>query len=440
MFPVTQRPTGVSDRPSGNSRSHCLRIVAATLLGILFMVCRSNIAKAANDGPFIPAELSRRGVIVRNGWHVEIPETASLGDADVVDVEDLGRIVTLACHSRSLTSQGLVNILSKLNGLKNVTLSGPSVTDDVIAALGRHLSLERIDLQGPIHGHNMELLVPLKLRMLSLRCEPVKRKSPFFGETFGLTDEAMEQVGELRGLENLSLIGCGISDEHLAELQTLGELMWLRLDGNPIDGSGLGALAPLKRLQELGLSSCRLSDGALVVFPHLDSLAHLNLANNQIGDSVVTSLAKANLDELLTLNMSRTDLTDRSLASIALLKRIKTLVLSGTRIENVEALSASPIKALDLSWTPLSGRAVQQLSDIPQLQALNLYGTPITDDALSTLAALKSLGLLTVGNTNLSEASIDSLRKNLPDCRVNVRRERPFYVHPRVFPRTRIAD
>jgi hypothetical protein len=138
--------------------------------------------------------------------------------------------------------------------------------------------------------------------------------------------------------------------------------------------------------------------------------------------------------------MSRTDLTDRSLASIALLKRIKTLVLSGTRIENVEALSASPIKALDLSWTPLSGRAVQQLSDIPQLQALNLYGTPITDDALSTLAALKSLGLLTVGNTNLSEASIDSLRKNLPDCRVNVRRERPFYVHPRVFPRTRIAD
>ena len=440
MLSLMRRSISASARRSRELFGVRTCLDSVPLLAAISVLVGSTMANAFDGRPAIPNELIPRGVIVRPGAVVEILDTATVNDADFEEIEDLGHIDSLISRSCTLTSRGLISILLKAEGIRSVALHGPGVTDDVIAALGKQPALETIDLRGPIRGENLELLVPLSpsLRSLALRCEPVPREPQFMTETFGLADDATKQIGRFHRLQYLTLIECGISDEHLKPLRSLSELRLLYLDGNPIEGHGLAALAELKRFRELTLSSCRLSDRGLASFPHLGSLTLLSLANNQITDAAVASLVEADLDELSSLILSRTDVTDRSLALLTLLKRLRSVDLSDTRVKAVGALSALPITGLDLSWTPVSDQTVQQLSLFSQLKALYLYNTPITYDALPTLAAL-DLSTLYVGNTNLSEVSVDTLRKKLPDCRVNARDEGSLFYTPLVSAGPRVA-
>jgi hypothetical protein len=430
--------------PSHDRLESCWSYLIPLIFGAFGLFSGFPMAAAGDDTrePSIPPELVARHQFIVRAQLVEIPQSAAVSDQEIEAANEFGSFETLVINSGTLSSRGIVSFLSKVKGVKYVTLNGPGVTDEVIAALGKQLTLERIDLKGPIRGRTLNQWGTLKqqLRFLALQCEPLRREPPSIGETFGLVDEGIKQIGELDGLESLTLVECGIADRHLELLNRLTSLLTLNLDGNPIDGSGLAALAGLKRLNTLTVSSCRLTDRRLKSFPPLDSLAFLSLANNQIGDPAVKAIAAAGLDKLTGLVLNRTDVTDRACGSLKSLKRLEDLALAHTRIANIEALNGLRLNALDLSWSGLSDPGVAQLSGFRQLKVLHLYSAPITDSALPHLAKLGNLQVLYVGNTNLSAASIQMLGATLPDCRINAREEGSIFFTPQVFPRPSIQD
>ena len=373
--------------------------------------------------------LHEKGVIVR-GFNLEIPETAAVNDEDFADVADLGRIDRLASYSKALTSEALADLLSRLEGLRFVTLEGPGVDDEVIAALGQHASsLEHVALSGPFRGHHLDALRGIgttqPIVSLVLRCEPVPPEGAKIGTSFGLTAEAVSNIGKLRGLRTLSVRGCGITDYGLAHFKTLGDLVALELDGNPITGTGLAEFEALTRLERLTLAACRLTDEAMVEFPHLPSLQLLRISNNQIGNQAMVALVRADLDELSYLNVGRTDITDDGLRSIASLRNIQELILASTRVEGLglAQLRGLSLRMLDLSSTRFSDAYVDKLQDLGDLQVLVASDTLLTDEAVPELGSLKNLRLLYLTKTRISNAALQSLSESLPDCRIETSSE-----------------
>ncbi|WP_158545463.1 leucine-rich repeat domain-containing protein [Bremerella cremea] len=423
-------------------RLHCLHLLTWMALATVHVVILPQAVDAADGSrqPDVPQELWDKGVTVV-AQTVTFPATAPITDIDITNAETLGTIETLECHSHTLSPQGIIDLLSKTKGLKYVTLSGPGVNDEVVAALGEHHGLKWIFLKGPIHGDGFLQLEKLRPRLefLFVQCEPIKRQGPFIGEYFGLTDEGIEQIGKFDRLGYLSLRECGIMDKHLKHFDKLTSLSGLQLDGNPITGSGLAVFDErLPRLTALALSSCRLTDEGLRDFPHLESLHYLSLANNQIGDKSIAAIVQSDPDELTRLILSGTDVTNQSLAILNELKHLETLVLAYTRITNIEALHALPIEVVDVSGTQFSDEEVKQFSGLTTLKVLNLYGTAITDRSLSVLEGLPDLTHLGVGNTKLSATSIQKLVESLPNCRVEPQDEMTFLVIPPVHPKPRI--
>src|SRR5262245_23069800 len=77
-----------------------------------------------------------------------------------------------------------------------------------------------------------------------------------------LGSDGIRQIGELKALTHLSLLGVPLSDDDLAPLKRLGQLEWLDVSSTPLSEAAAAHLAQLKKLRELHLTGCGLSDAA----------------------------------------------------------------------------------------------------------------------------------------------------------------------------------
>jgi Leucine Rich repeat len=90
----------------------------------------------------------------------------------------------------------------------------------------------------------------------------------------------------------LSLIGTSVTDDGLAELQTLHSLEQLDLTGSQISGAGLRKLNTL-RLQSLNLSYTRLSDNDVPRIVAFRDLRTLDVSMSQISEAGASRLRKS---------------------------------------------------------------------------------------------------------------------------------------------------
>jgi hypothetical protein len=129
----------------------------------------------------------------------------------------------------------------------------------------------------------------------------------------------------------------------------------------------------------------------------------LNLVGDHIEDGQLADLGPV-VQQVASLNLARTKVTDDGLKALEPLKNIRRLHLENTRIG-------------DAGLTHLKG--------LMTLEYLNLYGTQVTDSGLAQLEGLKNLKALYLWQTKVTPAGVETLKKALPKCEVNLGWEEP---------------
>jgi hypothetical protein len=149
------------------------------------------------------------------------------------------------------------------------------------------------------------------------------------------------------------------------------------------------------------------------------SLRELDLGFTDVTDEGLEKLK--DLVELRRLVLTGTAISDAGCAHLAELTKLEELELSGTKISNDGLRSLRRLQALrrlGLDNTPISDRGLAELAHLPKLASLSLGYTRVFDDGFASLGELKSLAEVSLVGTHLSGNELESLAKDLPDCRI----------------------
>lgn len=112
-------------------------------------------------------------------------------------------------------------------------------------------------------------------------------------------------------------------------------------------------------------------------------------------------------------------------ALYAQLKAIPSIVelsLAGKELSTDDLANISGLKSLailNLSKTNVTDDALAAVEKLEKLNSLNLFATGITDAGLAHLSGLKNLHRLYLAETKVTDAGVETLKKSLPEVKVN---------------------
>lgn len=110
-------------------------------------------------------------------------------------------------------------------------------------------------------------------------------------------------------IENLSIQGCNLKDEHLKDINQFTTLTSLSLVGNRLTDESLNHISSLTRLKNLDLNLNQIGDEGIKILSEMSQLTKLNLSNNlNITDSGIDFLK--NCTQLKELNILRTNISE----------------------------------------------------------------------------------------------------------------------------------
>ncbi|MGH7139855.1 MAG: leucine-rich repeat domain-containing protein, partial [Pirellulales bacterium] len=314
--------------------------------------------------------------------------TGATDDA-LKDIRKFAALEDVQLANTNVTS-GVLRHFDGLQQLKNLSLAGTHITDTLFEAIGKLGSLESLNLkQTEIHGeglHHLEHLTKLKaldlgdtqlddgdlsgfgkltrLESLSLENTPItgagfehlKGLENLTALNFNRTrigDSALRQLGKLPRLQRLELSSTRVSDGGLNDILTSAQLKYLDLFGTSITDAGLAPLENKQGLQALFLGGTQTSDAGVKYLQKLKNLRSLDLEGTQVTDEGLQYLQGAKLvslklgkthirgeglkylkglGDLRVLDLSGTSVNDDSLTYLAPLGKLRTLLLSGTRV------------------------------------------------------------------------------------------------------------
>lgn len=201
-------------------------------------------------------------------------------------------------------------------------------------------------------------------------------------------------------LSTLSIAHTKIPSEGLSILQELPLLRKLSLDGRQLDGAASQHVSSLNRLSELVVLYPRPGfDGAVLrKLEHLTSLELLEIPEGQLGDDLWSAVAS--IPALQSLTLYGDGVTDASVGLLPALPELKILTVRND--EN--KLSGETIAA-----------AVRRT---PALRELIVSHNQFDNDDVGFLESLTQLSRLAIADNDVTTAAIETLRRNLPDCRI----------------------
>ena len=216
-----------------------------------------------DDGAMSQIKLkNQRGLILRGNpitdkslepltalQYLDLSNTKCTGSA----IENLTQVLTLKLDGTLVDDAVIAKFLSANSVLKNLSIRNTRVTDATLKALAQHVSLTGLEIgDGEITAEGLIAAAFARADRLALN----SRK--FNGTVFAnwrpsircldmsdseLSDADLHHLGNIIGLQELSLAHCDVSDESLAKLETLN---LLKLD---LTGTKVTATAVEKRFQ-----------------------------------------------------------------------------------------------------------------------------------------------------------------------------------------------
>ena len=308
----------------------------------------------------------------------------------------------------------------KAGRIIEVDLTSTWVTDDDLRKLSAMPELRKINLSDTKIGDiGFAQLRPLQ-KVTYLNCF----HCPY------LTDGAIAYIKHWTNLEYLNVRWSEVTSRVFEHVSGMKKLKVLDVGFSRVNDDGFDALASLETLEELHIGGDKMSGLALPLLRLLPALKHLDVNGSQRTDSGRWGLM----------------LTDVNIESIAALTQLETLDIGGAIVSDVGMKAITPminLQTLDLSRMEITSRGLEPLTKLPKLRKLNLWqSTRIDDQAASYLLAMKSLEEVDLGDTSISDATLDQLeamnrlkvllvsgtkvtperverfRKARPDCRV----------------------
>lgn len=116
----------------------------------------------------------------------------------------------------------------------------------------------------------------------------------------------------------------------------------------------------------------------------------------------------------------KTGLKDSDMVWVNKLHYLRWLQLEANEISDsgLSQLDNLPyVERLMLGNTAITDAGMSSLLRFPRLRYLSLHATNLTDAAVPILVRLRKLEKLDVGMTNISSEGLQTLRRNLPECR-----------------------
>ncbi len=234
------------------------------------------------------------------------------------------------------------------------------------------------------------------------------------------TDNDVERLVEIKGLQRLDLSFTYVTDRGIERLQQLRQLEELTLDtAEFITDAAVSYLRANRRLRKLNLRGTDITDISLPHIAELTGLKSLDLSHTQLGDVGIESLPA--LAELEEINLGGTRISGLNLSVLKLLPKLRKLSFNGIQRRNAGACWSPLITDLDLD-------SISELSGLTELNlgigvSLGRTGVPvgpgncrvaggikITDLGLAKLARLKNLRRLDVSGAKITPAGLKVLQ------------------------------
>ena len=402
---------------------------------LTFCSCRPSIVPSSTEQP-----------------EVKVPPVREIGqtEAEVEDVvkqcgglivrdDKTGRIteVNVVVNRSSVNDAGF-SVIVQLQGLKKLSLSGRSLSDESLKKLESLSSLEELLLVDTSTSdedlaalcHNLKNLKRLTLRRLTK-----------------LSDRGLESLKGLKNLRNLSLLNLAIGGSGLESVVALSSLRALDLRGcNLLGTDDYQLLDKMTGLTDLKIGGASVNADVLRTIAKLPNLTGLTVedatvtadlweelfANPQWSENM-TSLAFArmysvndrvleklsNFKKLKSLSMRAAPVRGTFVRSLAedspLFVTLQTLGMTKNFATPEEILQLKRFKnltKLDFSVTPMTQEKIEALSSLEQLDILLLTECQLTDVMLEKLVPMKNLSVLDVsGNPSLTDHSREILKR-----------------------------
>lgn len=171
-----------------------------------------------------------------------------------------------------------------------------------------------------------------------------------------LTDTAVSPVGFVRlaaqdRLKNLTLMGTNASGPYIEQLPRFRSLKHLQIIDSNASNDSIRSIGKLKRLETLDLMrSPTISDDGIATLHPLDNLIQLRLIGMGITDDGIRPLAS--LTKLESMDIRMTQITDSSIPVLVGFQNLKWLVIDHTQITNTGLLKLA--SALNLNHIEFS--------------------------------------------------------------------------------------
>ena len=350
-----------------------------------------------------------------------------------------GRITEVdGAANRSSVDDDSLAVIVRLNGLKKLSISGGTLSEESLKKLETLGSLEELYLADTIttDGALADLCQNLKnLKRLTLR------------RLTKLSDQGLKSLLTLKELRNLALLNLSISGLGLESVTALSTLRALDLRGcNQLNSEDYRHLTKMTALTDLKIGGASVNADVLRTVSILPNLSGLTVEDTTIAADVWEELfASPRWSENMTsLAFARMySINDRVLEKLANFKKLKSLSLRAIPVRgsfmrnfppdsallaNLQTLGmtknyAMPeeilllkqfknLKKLDFSTTPMTLEKIEALSTLDQIEILILTDCQLTDEMVEKLIPLKNLSVLEIGdNPSLTDKARETLRQ-----------------------------
>ena len=240
-------------------------------------------------------------------------------------------------------------------------------------------------------------------------------------------DEGMSCLSNMKKLQRLVLLGCGVGDGTLAYLSSYSQ--------------------PGGTLEDLNLSFTQVTDRGLACLAGISSLRHLFLRHTHVSEVGLSQMCPANLDYLelgytdvksleflrskqpgdwsllRDLSVRETPLDDAGLEAMPQLPNLQYLWLRDTKITGKSlariATCAPNIQFLELNGTDVDDEGVEQLVRLPLLTQIRLEKTKVTDRVFESLRKMRLEIVMLAGNPGISSTAMQQFQTDSPKVSVN---------------------
>ncbi|ESR52595.1 hypothetical protein KPL70_005715 [Citrus sinensis] len=336
---------------------------------------------------------------------LDLSRCLKVTDAGMKHLLSISTLEKLWLSETGLTADGIA-LLSSLQNLSVLDLSGLPVTDLVLRSLQVLTKLEYLDLWGSQVSNRGAAVLKMfpRLSFLNLAWTGVTKLPNISSlECLNLSnctiDSILEGNGNKAPLAKISLASTTFINEREAFLYIETSLLSF-LDVSNSSLSRFCFLTQMKALEHLDLSSSMIGDDSVEMVACVGAnLRNLNLSNTRFSSAGVGILA-GHLPNLEILSLSGTQIDDYAISYMSMMPSLKFIDISNTDIKGfIQQVGAETDLVLSLT-------ALQNLN---HLERLNLEQTQVSDATLFPLSTFKELIHLSLRNASLTDVSLHQL-------------------------------